>query len=113
MQGFSGYAQPIDSRYRLKDLPDPTERKETLKILHSQELHTETSYLQLLKNADKQTLSLFRFCRLTPANSANMLSLFSPNVKPDSSSALKCGVFSGVFIKTENWEYKFQDIHHI
>ena len=93
-KGFSDYAQPIGSRYRLKGLPDPTIGSDFTQEPDSCNLKPE-----LLKSEGKRTLSLFRFCRLTLDHLVNRLAYSRSKVEPDSSPALKCGVFSDVFNK--------------
>jgi len=102
-QGFSGYARSILPRYRLTGLPGPKELKmfSGLDFTPSPELGNHQS--KLLRCFGRPALSLFYFYRYRSSQLIkNIVACFKAKVKPDSSLALKCGVFSAVFIK----EYK-------
>lgn len=102
--GFSDYAQPIGSRWRLKVLPEPIKRLLSFSGLDfTQEPNFCNHQSKLLKNCDRQTLSLFHFFRLMPTHIVNMVTHFRRSVKPDSSPALKCRVFSGGFMRRLPW----------
>ncbi len=54
---------------------------------------------KLLRCVGRPALSLFRFCRYRSSQIVrNIIAYFQSGVKPDSSPALKSGVFSGTFI---------------
>ena len=97
--GFSGYAQPNGSRYRLKVLPEPIKKFLCLSGLDfTQKPNFCNHQSKLLKSCGRQTLSLFHFFRLTPTHMLKRISYFKGKVKPIHPPAKARG-FLGSFCK--------------
>ncbi len=104
-RGFSDYAQPIGSRWRLMGLPDPQGvlgMFSGLDFTPSPELGNHQS--KLLKSVGRPVLSLFYFCHYRSIQIIkDIIAQFRKGRKPyraspDSSPVLKYGVFSGGFL---------------